>query len=241
MFAKLRLRGMELANRVVVSPMCMYSAEDGRVGDWHLVHLASRALGGAGLVFTEMTDVTPEGRITRGCAGMWNDAHTAAWKRIVDFVHAHSRARIGMQLAHAGRKASCSRPWEGDRPLLGPDAWPALGPSADPFGPGWPAPRAMTRDDMLEVTRLRRRHGARPRSRRLRPRRAAHAPTAISSSSFLSPLTNHRTDDYGGTVGQPPAFSPGGLFDAVRAVWPEPTCRSPFVSPRTDWLDWTAA
>ncbi|MBK8177944.1 MAG: bifunctional salicylyl-CoA 5-hydroxylase/oxidoreductase [Planctomycetes bacterium] len=234
MFAKLRLRGMELANRVVVSPMCMYSAEDGRVGDWHLVHLASRALGGAGLVFTEMTDVTPEGRITRGCAGMWNDTHTAAWKRIVDFVHAHSRARIGMQLAHAGRKASCSRPWEGDRPLLGPDAWPALGPSADPFGPGWPAPRAMTRADMDEV-RDSFAAGARRAEAAGFDIVELHMAHGYLLSSFLSPLSNSRRDEYGGSLENRLRY-PLEVFDAVRAAWPAHKPISVRVS-ATDWLD----
>src|SRR5262249_22728770 len=117
-FTSYRLRGLSLANRIVVSPMCQYSAREGTVGDWHLVHLGGRALGGAGLVFTEMPDVTPEGRITRGCAGLYTPEHTAAWRRIVDFVHATSHAAIGIQLAHAGRKGSAFHPWQGeDRPL----------------------------------------------------------------------------------------------------------------------------
>ena len=118
------LRDLELANRIAVSPMCQYSATDGVIDDWHLVHLGSRAIGGAGLVMTEMTNVEPIGRITYGCAGMWCDEQEEAWKRVVDFVHERSAAKIGMQLAHAGRKASCSRPWEGDAPLTGAAAWP---------------------------------------------------------------------------------------------------------------------
>ncbi|MBM3960740.1 MAG: bifunctional salicylyl-CoA 5-hydroxylase/oxidoreductase, partial [Planctomycetes bacterium] len=141
-FSPFRARGMQLPNRVVVSPMCMYSAVDGAPTDFHLVHLGARALGGAGLVFTEMTNVEPEGRITPGCAGMWNDAQQAAWRRIVDFVHAHGRAKIGMQIAHAGRKGACSRPWEGDKPLA-QGGWRTIGPSALPFRAEWPVPKAM--------------------------------------------------------------------------------------------------
>ena len=133
LFAPLRLREVELENRIVVSPMCQYSATDGVVGDWHLVHLGSRAVGGAGLLFTEMTDVSRDGRITLGCAGMWNDEQMEAWRKIVDFVHANSAAKIAMQLAHAGRKGSCNLPWEGDDPLTDGSAWETIAPSALPF------------------------------------------------------------------------------------------------------------
>ena len=138
MFAPFKLRELELSNRVVVSPMCQYSAVNGVIRDWHLVHLGSRAVGGAGLVITEMTDVHPHGRITLGCAGMWNDVQERAWKRVVEFVHTNSGAAIGMQLAHAGRKASCNLPWEGDDPLRDGTAWEAIGPSAVPFDADWP-------------------------------------------------------------------------------------------------------
>ncbi|MCA8951664.1 MAG: FAD-dependent monooxygenase, partial [Planctomycetes bacterium] len=124
-FLPFTVRGVTLPNRVVVSPMCQYSAHDGVPDEWHLVHLGSRAIGGAGLVFTEMTNVTPEGRISPGCAGIWNDEQEAAWRRIVEFVHRRSASRIGMQIAHAGRKGSCSRPWEGDAPLR-QDGWQTI-------------------------------------------------------------------------------------------------------------------
>jgi len=140
MFTPFRVGRLELANRIVVSPMCQYSAVEGVPGDWHLVHLGSRAVGGAGLVFTEMTNVSAEGRITHGCAGIYTDEQADAWRRIVDFVHASSASKIGMQLGHAGRKGSCNLPWEGDDPLRGGDRWPTLGPSALPFDEGWPAP-----------------------------------------------------------------------------------------------------
>ena len=116
MFTPFLLRGMTLKNRLVMSPMCQYSARDGIVNDWHLVHLGSRAMGGTGLIITEMTDISPEGRISEGCAGMYKPEHVAAWKRVVEFVHNHSDAKIAIQLAHAGRKASCSPAWEGGGP-----------------------------------------------------------------------------------------------------------------------------
>ena len=151
MFLPFRLRGMRLANRVVVSPMSMYSAEDGTPGDFHLVHYGARAQGGAGLVFTEMTDVSREGRITPGCAGLYKDEHVAAWKRIVDFVHTRSRARIALQLGHAGPKGSTGLGWEGmDEPL--PEGnWPLVAPSAIAWGPANQVPREMDARDMARV------------------------------------------------------------------------------------------
>ena len=154
MFLPFQLRGMTLQNRVVVSPMCQYSATDGQVNDWHLVHLGSRAIGGAGLVLTEMTNVSAQGRITPGCAGIYEDSHTQAWARIVEFVHKNSPAKIGIQLAHAGRKGSVGHPWAGEDVPLTTGAWQTLGPSATPFKPGWPAPRAMTKKDMDQVREL---------------------------------------------------------------------------------------
>jgi anthraniloyl-CoA monooxygenase len=212
-----RLRDVVLPNRIVVSPMCQYSAVDGLPGDWHLVHLGSRAVGGAGLVFTEMTDVSPEGRITRGCAGMWSEAHAAAWRRVVEFVHARTPARIGMQIAHAGRKGSCSLPWEGDAPLR-TGGWETIGPSAIPFAPGWPSPREMTRADMDRV-----------REQFVRAARLAdaagfdvlevHAAHGYLLSSFTSPLSNRRGDAWGGPLGNRMAF-PREVVRAVRAAWP---------------------
>ena len=132
MFLPFRLRGMDLDNRVVVSPMCQYSAANGTPDDWHLVHLGSRAMGGAGLVIAEMTNVSEEGRITQGCTGLYKDEHVTAWRRIVDFVHRNSRAKIGIQLGHAGRKGACRLPWEGGQPLE-QGAWSLEGPSAVPW------------------------------------------------------------------------------------------------------------
>ena len=236
LFAPLRLRECTLPNRVVVSPMCQYSAVDGVVNDWHLVHLGARATGGAGLVMTEMTDVEPQGRITHGCAGLWNDTQRDAWKRIVDFVHARSRSKIGIQLAHAGRKASCSLPWVGDAPLRDATAWPAIGPSPLPFGKDWPAPKAM---DAADMARVRDAFAAAAR----RADEAGfdlvelHMAHGYLLSSFLSPAANTRTDAYGGSLANRMRY-PLEVLDAVRAAWPAHKPLSVRVS-ATDWFDET--
>ena len=233
LFAPLRLRGLELKNRVAVSSMCQYSAVDGLVGDWHLVHLGSRAIGGAGLVMSEMTDVSRDGLITLGCAGMYTDAHEAAWKRIVDFCHSSSTAAIGMQLAHAGRKGSCNLPWEGDDPLRDGTSWATLGPSALPFDADWPAPKEMDRADMERV------RDAFVQAAE-RARRAGfdlvelHMAHGYLLSSFLSPAANRRTDAWGGSLERRMRF-PLEVFEAVRAVWPADKPLAVRVS-ATDWL-----
>ncbi len=233
LFAPLTLRSLRLENRIVVSSMCQYSAVDGTVGDWHLVHLGSRAIGAAGLVMSEMTDVSAESRITLGCAGMYSDEHERAWKRIVDFVHANSPAKIGMQLAHAGRKGSCNLPWEGDDPLRDARAWPTIGPSALPFAPDWPVPRAMTRadmtavrDDFVSATRRTARAGY--------ALRELHDAPGYRLSSFLAPAARPRPDEYGGTLANRLRF-PLELFEAVRAAWPAEKPLAVRVS-ATDWL-----
>jgi anthraniloyl-CoA monooxygenase len=147
----LGLRGITLGNRIVVSPMCQYSAVEGLPDDWQLVHLGSRAVGGAGLVMAEATAVVPDGRITPGCTGIYTSEQAEAWARVVRFVHTRSDAKIGLQIGHAGRKASCSVPWAGDAPLQGAEAWPVLGPSALPFNAGWPTPRAATLEDLATL------------------------------------------------------------------------------------------
>ena len=219
MFTPFRLREMVLPNRVVVSPMCQYSAEDGTPNDWHLVHLGTRAIGGAALVIAEMTDVSREGRITPGCTGMYQPEHVAAWKRIVDFVHAASPARIALQLAHAGRKGSTRRLWEGmDEPLARGQlaAHLRLGASVSSPQPGAEGDGSARHG-----------HGARP----VRPGRAQMAEQAgfdmlelhmahgYLLASFISPLTNVRRDEYGGAL-ENRARYPLEVFDAVRAVWP---------------------
>lgn len=234
LFAPFRARGLTLDNRIVVSPMCQYSATDGVPGDWHLVHLGSRAVGGAGLVLTEMTDVAPDGRITHGCAGLWSDEQAVAWKRIVDFIHAQSSAKVGVQLAHAGRKGSCRRPWEGDGPLAEAEGgWTTLGASAIPWAPGWPAPKEMTSQDFALVTE----------AFVQATRRAAacgfdvlelHMAHGYLLSSFLSPLTNRRADAYGDGARGRRRF-PLEVFEAVRAAWPAERPLFVRVS-ASDWL-----
>lgn len=233
-FVPLAIRGLELANRIVVSPMCQYSAADGVPGDWHLVHLGSRAIGGAGLVIAEATSASSDGRITPGCTGLWNDAQRDAWKRIVDFVHATSGAKIGLQLGHAGRKASCSVPWEGDAPLVDGRAWPTIGPSADAFKDGWPAPRAMTRADMDRV----RDDFVAATKRALEAGfdlLELHAAHGYLLSSFLSPLANRRVDEHGGSLPNRMRY-PLEVVEAVRAAWPADKPLFVRIS-ASDWLD----
>lgn len=234
LFAPFRVRGTRLDNRVVVSPMCQYSAEDGAPGDWHLCHLGGLARGGAGLVMAEMTDVMPEGRITRGCTGIWDDAHVPPWRRITDFVHAHTKARIGLQLGHAGRKASCSLPWEGDRPLPASEAWPTVAPSPLPYDEGWPTPEALDRagmDRLVEAYADATRRALQAGFDLVE----VHMAHGYLLSSFLSPVSNVREDEYGGSLGNRLRF-PLEVLDAVRGAWPED--RPVFVRiSATDWLE----
>ncbi len=235
-FTPYKLRQLELHNRIVVSPMCQYSATDGCPNDWHLVHLGSRAIGGAGLVITEMTDVSAGGRITEGCAGMYERVHMAAWRRVVDFVHRHSDAKIGIQLAHAGRKGSVHHAWdrEADTPLLPEEgAWQTLAPSAEPFAPDWPAPKAMDRDDMDLVV------AAFVRAARWAEQAGfdlieIHMAHGYLLSSFISPLANRRDDDYGGSLENRMRF-PLEVFRAVRVAWPRHKPMSVRVS-ASDWM-----
>ncbi|HED64130.1 MAG TPA: bifunctional salicylyl-CoA 5-hydroxylase/oxidoreductase [Planctomycetes bacterium] len=233
LFAPLTLREITLGNRVVVSPMCQYSAQEGVPGDWHLVHLGSRAIGGAGLLMVEATAVRPDGRITPGCTGIWNDEQEEAWRRILGFCREHGSAKLGIQLAHAGRKASCSRPWEGDAPLAGEGAWPTIGPSAVPFDEGWPAPKEMDRDDM-DRARDAFVDAARRAERAGFDLIELHMAHGYLLSSFLSPAANQRGDEYGGSLENRMRF-PLEVFDAVRAAWPEAKPMSVRVS-ATDWL-----
>ncbi|NMG43774.1 bifunctional salicylyl-CoA 5-hydroxylase/oxidoreductase [Aromatoleum toluvorans] len=218
MFTPFKLRGLTLANRIVMSPMAMYSAEDGAPTDFHLVHFGSRALGGAGLLYTEMTCVSPDARITPGCAGMYKPEHVNAWKRIVDFVHGNSDAKIGMQLGHAGRKGATKLAWEGIDEPLDTGAWELISASPLPYLPHSQVPRAMTRDDMERV-----------RNDFVRATRMAaeagfdilelHCAHGYLLSSFLSPLTNRRTDEFGGDLENRARF-PLEVFKAMRAMWP---------------------
>ena len=176
MFTPFQLRELELANRVVVSPMSMYSSVEGMPGDFHLVHYGSRAQGGAGLVVTEMTDVERDGRITPGCAGIWNDEQAAAWKRIVDYVHDRTPAKLALQLGHAGPKGATKLEWEGANEPLEEGGWPLLAASAIPWTPANQVPRAMTRADMDRVTEAYRRGDGTRRVGGLRHGRAAFRP-----------------------------------------------------------------
>ena len=232
MFTPFKLRDMVLRNRVVVSPMCQYFAEDGMPNDWHLVHLGSRAVGGAGLVFSEMTDVSREGRISPGCTGMYKPEHVAAWQRIVDFVHVNSDAKVAMQLGHAGRKASTQRMWEGmDEPL--PDGnWPIISASPLPYYPHSQIPKEMTRADMDEV-KDDFVHAAKMSHEAGFDLLELHFAHGYLLASFISPLTNTRTDTYGGSLENRMRF-PLEVFDAVRSVWPE---RKP-MSVRISAVDW---
>jgi len=234
MFMRLRLRSLELRNRVVVSPMDMYSAVEGTPSDFHLVHLGSRALGGAGLVMTEMICVSDVGRITPGCTGMYRDEHTEAWRRIVSFVHGYGRSAIGAQIGHSGRKGSTKLMWNGiDEPL--PEGnWPVMGPSPIPYSEANQVPREMTREDMDTVLGqfLLSTQGAVAAGFDLLELHCAHG---YLLSSFLSPLTNYRQDEYGGSL-EARARYPLEVFDACRAVWPAEKPMSVRLS-ATDWVE----
>jgi anthraniloyl-CoA monooxygenase len=234
MFTPFRLREVVLANRVVVSPMCQYSAEDGTPGEWHLVHLGSRAIGGAGLVITEMTDVSREGRISPGCTGMYKPEHVTAWKRIVDFVHGASGAKIGIQLAHAGRKGSTRRLWEGMDEPLAEGNWPLISASAVPYLPHGQVPRAMDRRDM-DAVRDDFARAARMADEAGFDLLELHFAHGYLLASFISPLTNRRPDDYGGSLANRLRF-PLEVFDAVRAAWPAAKPISVRLS-ATDWKE----
>ena len=234
MFVPFTLRGMTIPNRVVVSPMCQYSAEDGTPDDWHLVHLGSRAIGGAGLVIAEATDVSAQGRISPGCTGLYKEAHVAAWKRVVDFVHANSPAKIAVQIAHAGRKGSTRLAWEGiDKPLTEGN-WPLIAASALPYKKGSQVPKAMDRADMDAVkAEFVRAVGFAERAGF--DMIEVHMAHGYLLAGFLSPLTNVRNDEYGGSIDNRMRF-PLEVFDAMRAAWPANKPVSVRIS-ATDWKE----
>lgn len=235
MFLPFRLRGMELANRVVVSPMAQYSATDGVPDDWHLVHYGHRAIGGAGLLYTEMTCVSPEGRITPGCTGLWNETQRDSWRRIVEFVHRNSPAKFCLQLGHSGRKGSTQLGWERMDHPLAQDNWQIVAPSPIPYFEGISQrPREMTRhdmdkvrDDFVRATRLGLEAGF--------DMIELHMAHGYLLASFLSPLTNERTDEYGGPVENRLRF-PLEVLAAVRAEWPADKPLSVRIS-ATDWAE----
>ncbi|WP_343292432.1 bifunctional salicylyl-CoA 5-hydroxylase/oxidoreductase [Vandammella animalimorsus] len=235
MFTPYKVRGLTLKNRIVVSPMAQYSARDGLVGDYHLMHLGARAMGGAGLVMVEMTCVSPEGRITPGCPGLYRPEHTAAFKRIIDWVHSYTDAKIGIQIGHAGAKASTRLAWEGiDQPLVQGN-WPIVSASEQQYLPGVSqTAKAVTAEDMAQI-----------KAQFVAAAQAAHEAGAdwlelhcahgYLLSSFISPLTNQRTDEYGGSLENRLRY-PLEVFAAVRAVWPEDKPMSVRISAH-DWVE----
>ena len=234
MFQPLQLRDLRIPNRSVLSPMCLYRAKEGVPNDFHLVHYGARATGGAGLLFTEMTCIGRDARITPGCTGLWNDEQEAAWARIVGFVHANSAAKICLQLGHAGRKGATKLMWDGmDRPLA-EGGWDVLSASPDPYFPDGRVPREMDRADM---------DGVRDAfvASTIRAERAGfdmlemHAAHGYLLASFLSPLTNRRTDEYGGTLENRMRF-PLEVFAAMRETWPATKPMSVRLS-ATDWAE----
>jgi anthraniloyl-CoA monooxygenase len=225
-FQPFQLRDLKLANRIVCSPMAQYSCnDDGMPTDWHLVHLGSRAIGGCGLILTEETYATPEARITKGCTGIYGPEH--------DFVHAHSTAKVGMQIGHAGRKGSATLSWEGDEPLTPRQgAWQTLAPSPIAYDIGWPVPREITREEMVAI---REQHA----DAAVRALQAGfdmleiHMAHGYLLSTFISALTNKRTDGYGGSLEARMRY-PLEVFDAVRAAWPDDKPISVRIS-ATEW------
>ena len=235
LFSPLRLAGLNLANRIVVSPMCQYSANDGVASDWHMTHLGMLANSGAGLLVVESTHVERSGRITHGCLGLYSDACEAALERVVAHCRRIGSAKLAIQLSHAGRKASAQRPWEGGKALSdAQDPWPTIAPSAIPFGPGWHIPRAMTEDDMAHVRSL----FIEAAKRALRVGFDAvelHFAHGYLMHGFISPISNTRNDAWGGSLEGRMHF-PLEVVRAVRAVVPE---RIPLGARFTgsDWLD----
>ena len=218
MFAPFRLRELELVNRVVVSPMAQYKAVDGCPTDWHFTHYAERAKGGAGLVYIEMTCVSPEGRITPGCPGFYAPEHEAAWKRLVDFVHTETEAKICAQIGHSGAKGSTQLGWEEDNAPLKTGNWPVMAASAVAWSPWNQVPKAMDRADM-DMVRDQFVASAEMADRCGFDMLEIHAAHGYLLSSFITPLTNRRTDEYGGSLENRMRY-PLEVFHAVREIWP---------------------
>jgi len=236
LFTPIAMRGVELPNRVVVAPMCQYSAEDGNVTDWHLMHLGQYSVAGPGLVFVEATGVEAVGRITPGCVGLWSDENEAALKRVVDFCQGFGNAKLGMQLAHAGRKASCDVPWAGGTPLAADDlrAWQTSGPSAVPYADNWHTPAELDADGLARVKQA----FVQATERCVRigfDVVELHMAHGYLLQQFLSPISNQRGDDYGGSRENRMRF-PFEVFGAVRAVWPDDLPLGVRIS-STDWVD----
>ncbi|MET0624921.1 MAG: NADH:flavin oxidoreductase/NADH oxidase [Pyrinomonadaceae bacterium] len=233
LFSAFSLRGLEFRNRVFVSPMCQYSSRDGLPNDWHMVHLGSRAVGGAGLVCVEATAVSPEGRISPGDTGLWSDEQARAFEPIASFVKSQG-ARAAIQLAHAGRKASTEVPWRGGKHLSeAHGGWQTLAPSAVPFG-DWPAPREMTRAD-IEAVAVQFADAARRALASGFEVVELHMAHGYLLHEFLSPLSNRREDEFGGSLENRARF-PLQVAEAVRAVWPDELPLFARIS-ATDWVE----
>jgi 2,4-dienoyl-CoA reductase-like NADH-dependent reductase (Old Yellow Enzyme family) len=240
LFSPITMRGLTLPNRVVVSPMCQYNSDNGSANDWHLMHLGNMSLGCAGLVMTEMTDVNPQGRISPRCAGMWSDDNEKALKRVHDFCRQYGVAKLGVQLAHAGRKGPTTPPAAGGKPILTKEegGWTPEAPSAIPYDTGWPVPHAMTKDDIKRV--IREFADAAMRVDRIGyDVIELHGAHGYLAHQFLSPLSNQRIDEYGGSTENRMRFAIE-MYEAVRKVWPESKPIGMRVS-ATDWVDggWT--
>jgi NADPH2 dehydrogenase len=220
LFSPIKLRDIELPNRTVVAPMCQYSAFNGTATDWHLMHLGQFAVGGTGLVFVEATGVEPEGRITPGCVGLYSDENEEALARVIRFFRDYGSAKIGIQLGHAGRKASAKLPWQGGTALSEEEgAWQTVAPSPIPYAPGWHTPEALGDNSLARVKQAF--VQAAQRAARLDfDVVEIHSAHGYLLHQFLSPVTNERTDQYGGSLENRMRF-PLEVFDAVRAVWPE--------------------
>ena len=235
LFTQITLGGVELSNRIVLSPMCQYSAREGTVGDWHVMHLGQFAVSGVGLVMVEASGVEAIGRITVGCVGLYSDQNEAALARVVRFCRDYGGAKLGIQLAHAGRKASTDLPWRGGKPVP-PDAeggWDTVGPSAEPYAPGWHVPAALDRDGLERIKQA----FVRATERALRldfDLIEIHSAHGYLLHQFLSPLGNRRNDAYGGDLESRLRF-PLEVFEAVRAAWPRERALGVRVS-ATDWI-----
>jgi 2,4-dienoyl-CoA reductase-like NADH-dependent reductase (Old Yellow Enzyme family) len=235
LFSPIKLGGVELENRIVVSPMCQYSAVDGCATDWHIAHLGMLANSGAALVIVEATHVERHGRITHGCMGLYSNDNEAALKRVIDFCRRAGTAKLGVQLAHAGRKASSQRPWEGGGALKpGQDPWDTEAPSALPFGPGWHTPRQMTVDDIARV----RAAFVASAERAVRigfDTVELHMAHGYLAHSFMSPIANQRTDQYGGSLENRMRFA-REVTEAVRQVVPRTVALGARIT-GSDWVE----
>jgi 2,4-dienoyl-CoA reductase-like NADH-dependent reductase (Old Yellow Enzyme family) len=234
LFRPFTMRGVTLANRIVVSPMCQYMAEHGRANDWHLAHLTSLSISGASLVMVEATGVEPAGRITHGCLGLYDDACEEALARVLASVRKFGKARLGIQIAHAGRKASAQVPWQGGRALTGSEAWETLAPSPIPFTDGWPTPKQIDRADLTRI------HDAFISTARRALRLGfevleLHNAHGYLLHEFFSPLSNRRTDEYGGSLENRMRFSLELVSD-LRKLWPADRALGLRIS-GSDWMD----